>query len=233
MKLDIDKIVSQKIQELDEKKVIEEAIEKKIESVIKDAIDSAFNWEFSRTISDKIKEQIGDIAANIKLNSYNELIATTVRNLTDAELNKDLAEKIQNKLQELMLVTEKSVKLSTIVQKFKDVCLDDEEEYSYEVSFIDDDDNSEFFSYKTLIFTPDSDNLDNLKIKLSKTKNQEWTIASVTYDGETTWRNDGLSTLKHYNSFECLMWKCMLNNLPVELDLTESGCEDILQNYND
>ena len=130
MTLNVNEIIEKKIQELENNHVIEDAIQKKIASVINDAVESAFNWEFTRAISDEIKKQIGNIAQNLKLNSYNTLIADTVGKLIDVELNKDLVEKVQTKFRNLMLVTEKSVKFSDIVKKFKEFCCDDDSEYS-------------------------------------------------------------------------------------------------------
>lgn len=230
MTLNVNEIIEKKIQELENNHVIEDAIQKKIASVINDAVESAFNWEFTRAISDELKKQIGNIAENLKLNSYNTLIADTVGKLIDVELNKDLAEKVQTKLRNLMLVTAKSVKFSDIVKMFKEFCCDDDSEYSYEVR----DSESESFGgkYKTFKFEPDNTDCEKLEITLSE--NQDvWTIFKVRYDGETTYFNDGVPVLKNYNPFECLVLKCTLNRLPIELDCSCSDCEGILYNYLD
>jgi hypothetical protein len=230
MTLNVNEIIEKKIQELENNHVIEDAIQKKIASVINDAVESAFNWEFTRAISDEIKKQIGNIAQNLKLNSYNTLIADTVGKLIDVELNKDLAEKVQTKFRNLMLVTEKSVKFSDIVKKFKEFCCDDDSEYSYEVR--DSESESFGWKYKTFKFEPDNTDCEKLEITLSE--NQDvWTIFKVRYDGETNYCNDGVPVLKDYDPFECLVLKCLLNRLPIELDCSCSDCEGILYSYLD
>lgn len=228
MVLNVNEIIENKIRELESNHVIEDAIQKKVESVVKDAVDSAFNWEFSRVISEEIKKQIGNIAASVKLNSYNTLIADTVRNITEMELNKDLSEKVQTKLHALMLVTEKSVKFTDIVKSFRECCCDDGCEYSYEVS----ETARECYGslYKGFVFTPSGDDFYKLRIELSD-YDGVWTIFRVDFDGETTYFNDKISVLKDFTQFECLVLKALLNRLPIELDCSPADCEEILCNY--
>lgn len=156
MTLDVNEIVTKKIAELDENHVIEKAIEKKIETVVTQAVEAAFNWDFSRKISEKIKEQVGNIAESISLNSYNSLVADTVKNIIEADMNRDLAEKVQAKIREILLVTDKSVKLSDIVEKYKEVNFDDEDEYSFNVIEADREGYSSEIFYKKFSFCDDS-----------------------------------------------------------------------------
>ena len=229
MKLDVNEIIEKKIQELDENHVIEIAIEEKIASVIKSAVENALSWDFTRAISDKIKEQIGTVAANIKLNSYNALVADTVRNILELELNKDLAEKVQSKVRELMLVTESTVKLSDMLKKFKDYACPGDEEYSYEVYVSDD---NMYGTYKKFEFKPDNDNCKKLGITFG-CFDSVWTIFSVRYDGETKYSRDNISVLKYYDPFESLLMKCLLNDIPIELDISGDECESLLCLYLD
>lgn len=228
MVLNVNEIIENKIRELESNHVIEDAIQKKVESVVKDAVDSAFNWEFSRVISEEIKKQVGNIAASVKLNSYNTLIADTVRNITEMELNKDLAEKVQTKLHALMLVTEKSVKFTDIVKSFRECCCDDDREYSYEVSETERECYGSL--YKEFVFTPSGNDFYKLRIELSE-HDGVWTIFRVDFDGETTYYDNKISVLKNYSSFECLVLKALLNRLPIELDCSTADCEKILCNY--
>lgn len=232
MVLNVNEIIENKIKELESNHVIENAIQKKVESVVIGAVDSAFNWEFSRVISEEIKKQVGNIAASVKLNSYNTLIADTVRNITEMELNKDLAEKVQTKLHALMLVTEKSVKFTDIVKSFRECCCDDDCdddcEYSYEVSETERECYGSL--YKGFVFTPSGNDFYKLRIELSE-HDGVWTIFRVDFDGETIYFNDKISVLKNYSSFECLVLKALLNRLPIELDCSTADCEEILCNY--
>lgn len=231
MELNVNEIIENKIKELEENHVIENAIQKKIESVIKDAIDSAFSWEFSRAISDEIKKQVGNIAESVKLNSYNTLIADTIKNITENELKEDLAEKVQTKIRDMLLITEHTVKFSDIVKKFKEICCDDETEYSYEVVESNEEHSGGFY-YKKFDFQPDNDG-EKLSVTFSRYNTDQWKIFRVFYDNEIKYSTDGVSTLKKYDSFECLILKCLLNNLPIELDFDADDCEEELHHYFD
>lgn len=227
MELNVNEIIEKKIKELDENRIIEKAIEDKIEQVIKNAIDSAFSWDFSRAISDEIRKQIGNIAESVKLNSYNTLIADTVKNITENELKDDLARKVQEKLHDIMLVDNKSIKFSNIVKKFKEACLGENETYEYEVSESNKDDGR--FHYKTFDFVePFNSYADKLSITFSKYGDDDWTIFKVVYDDETNYSTQGISMLKRYDEFECLVLKCLLNRLPIEIDWETEDCEEEL-----
>lgn len=231
MELNVNEIIEKKIKELDENRIIEKAIEDKIEQVIKNAIDSAFSWDFSRAISDEIKKQIGNIAESVKLNSYNTLIADTVKNITENELKDDLAKKVQEKFHDIMLVDNKSIKFSDIVKKFKEVCLEEDETYEYEVSESSKDDGN--FYYKTFDFVePFNSYADKLSITFSRYRDDDWTIFKVVYDDETNYSTQGVSMLKRYDGFECLALKCLLNRLPIEIDWKTEDCEEELNCSN-
>ena len=230
MTLDVNEIVLNKIKELDEKKVIEKALKEKIESVIKQAVDDAFSWNFSNEISKKMREQIGDIAESIKLNSYNTVVADTVRNIVEAELNEDLAKKVQARVKGLLLAEEGPVKFSDIVKKFRKVKFDADEEYEYAVTETYDYGCSGLFEYRKFAFErTDADDEDmNWYIKFSRYKNENWTVSQMKYEGRLALASEGFSTLKSFDGFECLIWKCILNDLPVEIDWSASNCEDEL-----
>lgn len=227
MTLNINEIVLNKIQELDESKIIEQAIEKKIESVITEAVDKAFDWEFRRAVETKIKEQVGDIAGIIKLNSYNEMVAMTVKNILEVELNQDLAEKVQTKVRDLLLVQKSAVKFSDIIQKYKLVNYDDDENYYFKVVRTEEKDRC--FTHEKYSFYPSDDtDLEKWSITFQKYKNDPFTISTVTYEDETKYNYENISTLRNYDGFECLVLKCLLNKLPIEIDVDESQCEHML-----
>lgn len=92
---DFNKIITDKITEMENSGTIQKIIEEKISETINTAINSCFDWDFKDQIKKQIKESVGDIASKIKLNSYNSFIATAIKNIVNVELNKDLKEKIK------------------------------------------------------------------------------------------------------------------------------------------
>lgn len=231
MTLDINKIVSDKIKELDENKIIEQAIQSKIESVITSAVDDAFSYEFSRKISQKIKEQVGDIASSISLSSYNTMVSNTVKNILQAELNEDLANKVQSKVRELCLGSDKAVKLSDIVKKFKEENFEVDEDYSYSVKATE----SKIGSFTYLCFTFTNDNHDDegcWKIEFSQYAGK-WTIFEARYKNAVFDRYSGMISVKNHDNFECFLWRCILNNIPIEIDWSPEDCEEELYQSSD
>ena len=153
---DFNKIITDKITEMENSGTIQKIIEEKISKTINSAIDSCFDWDFEQQIKKQIKESVGDIASKIKLNSYNSFIATAIENIVNVELNKDLKEKINTKLTQALIVTEKEIKLSKIIEEFKRYECDDDEEYSYCCNIKKDED----LSFKTVnIIIQKEDNL--------------------------------------------------------------------------
>lgn len=231
MTLDISKIVSDKIKELDENKIIEQAIQSKIESVITSAVDDAFSYEFSRKISQKIKEQVGDIASSISLTSYNTMVSNTVKNILQAELNEDLANKVQSKVRELCLGSDKAVKLSDIVKKFKEENFEEDEDYSYSVKATER--KRVAFTYMCFTFT--SNNHDDegcWEIEFSR-YDKKWTIFEARYKNAVFERHSGMLSVKNYDNFECFLWRCILNNIPIEIDWSPEDCEEELYQSSD
>ena len=236
MILDINKIVSDKIKELDENKIIEQAIQSKIESVITSAVNDAFSYEFSRKISQKIKEQVGDIASSISLSSYNTMVSNTVKNILQAELNEDLANKVQSKVRELFLGSDKAVKLSDIVKKFKEENFEVDEDYSYSVKATE----QKIGSFTYLCFTFTSDNHDDegcWQIEFSQIESshyaEKWTIFEARYKNAVFDRYSGIHSVKNYDNFECFLWRCILNNIPIEIDWSPEDCEEELYQSSD
>lgn len=231
MTLDISKIVSDKIKELDENKIIEQAIQNQIESVITSAVNNAFDYEFSRKISEKIKEQVGDIASSISLNSYNTMVSNTVKNILQAELNEDLAKKVQSKVRDLCLVSDKAVKLSDIVKKFKEENFDEDEDYNYSVKASERKSGS--FTYLCFTFTSDNDDDEECwEIEFSHYAGK-WTIYKVQYKNKVFYWYSGMSSVKNYDNFECFLWRCILNNISIEIDWSPEDCERELYQSSD
>lgn len=237
MILNVNEIVEKKMRELEENHVIEKAIEQRIESIVTSAVNNAFDYDFSHAVTCEIKKQIGDIAANVKLNSYSELVASTIRNITEAELGKELGDKIQEKLRSLLLVSKQTIKLSDIISLFKKVNYEDEQTYSYNVCETDKEETYGI-TYKTFKFAPLTDSGMKWEIRFVRySSDVNFTIASVDYDDEKYYnyriRSSGISTLKSYDTFECLILKCILNDLPVEIDMSADDIEAELYTSND
>ena len=84
-----------------------------------------------------------------------------------------------------------------------------------------------FFTYKKFIFIPEDDG-EKLEIELMKYQGQPWELNKVRYNDEMKYSRESISTLKHYDQFECLILRCFLNSLEIELDMNADSCMDEL-----
>jgi hypothetical protein len=229
MNFDFNEIILSKIKEMEDNHIIEEKIKKRVEEIVSDAIRDSIDWDIRGALRNEIKKHIGNIAEGLKLNSYNSLIATTVKNLIEKELNEDLAKKVQSQIKDIMLIDDTPVKLSTIIECYKEVNYDDDEEYSFNV--YESDEGSKYgLTYKKFRFEPESnyDNEEKWLIEFYKA-DDGYKISQVDYNGDNIYSyKAGINTLKKYDKFECLILKCMLNDIKIEIDMSGNDCEEEL-----
>ena len=226
---DFNKIITDKITEMENSGTIQKMIEEKISDTINSAINNCFNWEFEKQISKQIEESVGDIASKIKLNSYNSFIATAIENIVNIELNKDLKEKINTKLTQALIVTEKEIKLSKIIEEFKRYECDDDEEYSYCCNIKKDEDSS-FKTVTIIIQKEDNDSYYNknpkIKIHALSYRDKPFKISWVNYN-ELKYDSE-LAFIKDFNNFEAMLLKAIFNDIPFVIDMNEKQIESEL-----
>lgn len=228
---DFNKIITDKITEMENSGTIQKIIEEKISETINTAINSCFDWDFKDQIKKQIKESVGDIASKIKLNSYNSFIATAIKNIVNVELNKDLKEKINTKLAQALTVTEKEIKLSKIIEEFKRHECDDDEEYSY-CCYIKKDKELSFKTVTIIIQKENNNSYYN--------KNPKFEIHALSFNDEPfkiSWINYNelkydyeLAFIKDFNDFEAMLLKAVFNKIPFIIDMDEKQIEDELYN---
>ena len=229
---DFNKIITDKITEMENSGTIQKIIEEKISETINSAINSCLDWDFKDQIKKQIKESVGDIASKIKLNSYNSFIATAIENIVNVELNKDLKEKINTKLKQALTVTEKEIKLSKIIEEFKRYECDDDEEYSYCCNIKKDEDSS-FKNVNIIIQKEDNDNYHNKNSKFEihalSFKDEPFKISWINYN-ELKYDSE-LAFIKDFNDFEAMLLKAVFNKIPFIIDMDEKQIKNEL--YND
>lgn len=228
---DFNKIITDKITEMENSGTIQKIIEEKILKTIDSAINSCFSWEFEQQITKQIKESVGDIASKIKPNSYNSFIATAIENIVNVELNKVLKEKINTKLTQALIVTEKEIKLSKIIEEFKRYECDDEKEYSYCCNIK----KYEEFSFKNVDITIQKENSNSyynenpkFEIHALSYKDEPFKISWVNYN-ELKY-NSELAFNKDFNDFEAMLLKAVFNKIPFIIDMDEKQIEEELYN---
>lgn len=130
MVLDISKIVSDKLAQMEADGSIRRFLEEQIEKAVKGAVESAIGgYSLKRAIEEQITAGFPEIVNNIGLSSYNTYIAETVRKVTMAALEGDAQEKIQAAIDGILLKKRDSIRLSEIMAEYRKwVNLNDDEE---------------------------------------------------------------------------------------------------------
>lgn len=104
MILDISKIVSDKLTQMEEDGSIRRFLEEQIEKTVKGAIESAIGgYSLKRAIEEQITAGFPEIVNDIGLSAYNTYIAETVRKVTMATLEEDAQDKIQAAIDGILL----------------------------------------------------------------------------------------------------------------------------------
>lgn len=231
--MDIEKIVVDKVKELVDSKTIENAITDGIERSILAEVNSIFTgYEFRKNIERLIREQIGDIASTIKLNSYNTLITQTIEEMLNNHVKDDLVKKMKSVVEKQFMVTEKEIKLSDVVKAIKDD-YEEDEEYTWSVPIETISSGSNHYTRKRIsfFFNDEEDNYDNIVIDLeSDWESDVMRIKGVEYK---SFELDKIQTLRTYDDIECLLIKAYLNKLPFVIDMSASECEEELYKGSD
>lgn len=129
MKIDISKIVLDKIEQLDTDKVIQRKIEETVEKTVMDAITSELSsYTFRNGISKQVQDSVSKIAADCGFSAYNGFIAQTVKTIVQDLYSADIAEKVQHSLNDVLLQKHKNISLSEIFKRYRDWVLENTDE---------------------------------------------------------------------------------------------------------
>lgn len=244
MILDISKIVSDKLAQMEEDGSIRRFLEEQIEKTVKGAIESAIGgYSLKRAIEEQITAGFPEIVSDIGLSAYNTYIAETVRKVTMATLEEDAQDKIQAAIDGILLKKRESIKLSEIMQEYRKWVndSDDEEEKrsrnedhdGYTCAVREDKGlyGSSFKSYK-LYFDEeggkDSKDLDDYDIVVDLSL--LWTAGKDRVKIHDLYF-DGTKVSKEFvhhspSSFEALLLNLHFNSTPIIMDFDEIDEDD-------
>lgn len=239
MVIDISKIVSDKLEQMENDRVIRKSIEESLEKNIIDAVSSALSsYYFRRQIEGQIDEVIGGIAGNCGLSAYNGFIAQKAAEIVQNMYDKDISEKVQRALEETLIRDYSGIKLSEIFDKYREwvkenTDTDDQYEYEQFTCRLEQEDDGVWQKY-TCKFAdhPLSENIyrkerSEIEIRFYRYKDEENTRIS------SLWLNNhdlkGSMRIGTLTSFEAFLVNLYYNETKVEMDV-ENVDED---NYYD
>lgn len=129
MNIDVSKIVSDKLEQLDTDGVIKRKIEETVEKTVTDAITSELSsYTFRNGISKQVQGSVSKIAADCGFSAYNGFIAQTVKTIVQDLYSADISEKVQQSLNDVLLQKHENISLSEIFKRYRDWVLENTDE---------------------------------------------------------------------------------------------------------
>ena len=140
MNINIEKIVTEKISQMEESGVVKKTLEEKIEKAILSGVSEALDgYDLKRELSGMVSQQVMRIAKDIGFTAYNSFITEKFKEIAESYVRQDVAEKIQKTFDSLLLKKRESIKLSEIFEAYrKYVCetVDTSDKYDYEHFYV-------------------------------------------------------------------------------------------------
>lgn len=228
MNIDFTEVINNKLQEMAESRVIEKQIEATLEKSITDAVNSALgSYSFRSKLEKMMDEQISGVAESIGLTGYNQFIADTFSNMANNVLKEDIKQKIAAAFENIFLKRLESIKLSEIVDRYREMLLEsleDDEKYSHDNNFnatIEqrEDGNWSYVIVKLGLETRHSfDDEHALTLRLMKYRDEAYTVTSVIYGSNNL---KELSKLRYVSDFEAFAAGLYFNKTKIEVDIEE------------
>lgn len=226
MNIDFTEVINNKLQEMAENRVIEKQIEATLEKSITDAVNSALgSYSFKSKLEKMMSEQISGVAESVGLTGYNQFIADTFSNMANNVLKEDIKQKIAAAFENIFLKRLESIKLSEIVDRYREMLLEsleDDEKYSHDNNFnaaIEQREDGNW-SYVIVELGLETSRLSDdeyaLKLKLTKYRGESYTVTLVTYGGKNL---KELSSLRYVSDFEAFVAGLYLNKTKIEVDI--------------
>ncbi|APM39430.1 hypothetical protein [Clostridium kluyveri] len=236
MNIDISKIVIDKIKDMEEKKVVENAIEETIEkTIIKAAKDALEGYSLKCMIEGKFEKEVSGIVSQIGFTAYNGFIVEKFKQITEGVINKDIQDKIAKTFDEILVLKRDKIKLSEICDAYRDYMndnTDEDEKYDLEYFYISikEDEKYHWLDVKLAKEEPqNSYDFDGIKFTIHRSYSDKnmGSIGSLRIGGYSL---DKTLNFGNMSDIERLLVNLKYNDTPIEIDVES---EDDIDNYFD
>ena len=234
MELDITKIITDKIAQMETEGIVQKTIESEVERVVLKAVANGIDsYEVRNIIEKQLKEAVSGIAEDCGLSAYNSFIVKHVREVVSTFYSQDITEKLRTALDTILIRKEGKVKLSSIFEEYRDFILgytSESEKRDYECfeASLDVDDNPPFHHYVCRfadhplsdddIWCKKEDAAVEIRFCTYRDESEK-AISSLKLNGEYL---DKIAKVADLNEFEAYVVNLYLNGTPVELDVGEA-----------
>ena len=237
MSIDINEIVQKKITEMEESGEIKKHLEDKLQSLILDSVSSALSdYDMKRQLQKKIENCISPCLDTLNFTAYNSFICEKIKQITEQELQEDIAKKVSGTFENIFMLKRENIKLSEIFKAYREWAmngLEEEEKWELDNEFyanIEEDDDwwlncsisernpekSALYSNRKDIYRCDF----GFTIFKSKRSKDTGTISTVYFEGKSV--KDVLKVTS-YNKFQTLLLNLYYNETPIIIDIEDES----------
>ena len=232
MELNINEIASAKIQSMHESGEIRKRIEEGVEKSIYSAIDSACqDYHFRSTIEKNIEEVLGEVAKGVNVDAYKNFLISRLNKAFSSHVKQDIGDKIEADFKRIYLDTPKEIKLSQLIEKYKEwlfTKLDEEERRDWEkfdIYF-----NTEYkYWFDVELKKPNTHRTSELENLCFTIHYEDGTNNKIGYVSSASigYKDFGKEiSLGKITDFEAFMFNLLYTRTRIEIDLEEVGCID-------
>lgn len=237
MAVDFEKIIKNKVSQMENDGSIEKRINDDIEKLIYSAIDSAIgDYGLKRSVESSISANLGNIVENLGMDSYTGFILQRVKAIIADHMNNDFAEKVSNTLKDTIFapVTGEH-KLSDIFKKYHaylDENVDLDEKYECREYLADLAERKMYFSdghVYTIKLGEKANDDPEIIIEINDNNSSVIpnTIRSVLINGMDMSKTYRIGYLDEFQRYVCQLY---YNKCPItidEVDVNDFGCYEI------
>lgn len=244
MKIDIQEVINEKIQELDATGAIVTRIKENLEKSILSAVDSVLGgYSLQQNIAKKLSDEINISVRSLDFSSYNSFIAQHIKNLTENLLQEDLCQKLQGYFDNFFLADRSEIKLSKIFKKYRDmICaVEDEPDQHKRQTFHVKFEKDNLYTWYNVELGRENVKKDAYGLRPSSRRNSEISftlhrkpdrpgygrISGVCLSGDPI--KDKLK-LTYLNEVELLVIKASLHEIDIVIDIEDQ--DDIDNSYD-
>lgn len=234
MTIDINRIMQEKLNQMEEGGILQKKIEETIEKCLVDSISNAFSsWDFRKSIETQLKSCVSTLAQDCGLSAYNAFISNHVRALVSELLEDDLKKKLQASVDDILLQKHENVKLSDIFKKYREHVMntvDADDQYDREtfVSQLHIREDGPSFTFYTCQFSPfsewESDEDETVEFRICQYKGTPSNINRLIIGGTDMAKALRMS---RFDDFDRYVLNLFFNKTEIILDAEEvEACND-------
>lgn len=228
MELDVSKILSDTLAEMEQSGEVEKHVKDIFRKAVFSAIDGVLSgYKLKQSIEDRMEEKLPEIVTDIGLDGYMEFVTQAAKSIVESVQGDDLRQRANAAVETMLLKRRNSIKISEIIAAFADECKNQDEdmrrehpEFEVEIKNERQTYSVDYYSFRLDLRWNEKDGWDRITASFGMLykPGEPSNIAHLDINGENQKGKIGIRSL---SKFEALILSCYYNNTPVEIDMTD------------